>query len=239
MQIKRSILALILISLSLINLQAKDREFVWNFETSISRKAEHTGLNIFFPDVTKELPLNSESCYLKNKKNDVVSFNSLDPFSETKVLNLDFNKFFLTKNENQTDRTDFNLVHNPQFLKPEAQESVFKENLTPSKKPFWFSSSLIYNVGLNIADYLSTTEAIKHEGLVESNPLAALYVKSPAVFTAVKIGWTVGNYILMKKLYKKNKKLAWIVGTISNVVLSYVVANNIRLISQVKKLELR
>lgn len=95
---------------------------------------------------------------------------------------MDFNKFFLAKNENQTDRTDFNLVHNPQFLKPELQKPVF---------------------------------------------------------AAVKIGWTVGNYILMKKLYKKNKKLAWIVGTISNVVLSYVVANNIRLINQVKKIENR
>lgn len=239
MQIKRSILALILISLSLINLQANDREFVWNFETASLSDGKFTGSNIFFLERIKELPLKLDMFTMKEKKSDFVSFNSVYFSSEKKALHLDFDKFYLAENKTQADNSVFSLISNTQFSKPELQESVFKENLTPSKKSFWFSSSLIYNVGLNIADYLSTTEAIKHEGLVESNPLAALYVKSPAVFTAVKLGWAVGNYLLMKKLYKKNKKLAWVVGTISNLVLSYVVVNNIRLINQVKKIENR
>ncbi|MFC2166748.1 DUF5658 family protein [Acidobacteriota bacterium] len=239
MKIKRSILALVLISLFVVNLQAKNTEFQWNFETATSSKGEYTGSKIFFPDVEKEFTLNSDLYSLTAKKNKFVSFNSLDPFSENNELNLDFDKFCLAENENQADKTAFNLVNSPQFLKPNTQESVFEENLSPGKKPFLYSTSLIINMGLNIADYLSTKEAIKHDGLVEGNPLAALYVKRPVVFTAVKIGWTIGNYFLMKKLYKKNKKLAWVVGTISNLVLSYVVANNISLISQVKKLENR
>lgn len=223
----------------MINLQANYKEFQWNFETARLSDGKFTRLNIFFPDLKKELPLNSETFYLKEKKSDFVSFNSVSFSSAKKALNMDFNKFYLAKNKTQADNSVFGLVHNPQFSKPELQKPVFEGNILPNKKPFLYASSLIYNMGLNIADYLSTREAIKHEGLVESNPLAALYVKNPVVFTAVKIGWTVGNYVLMRKLYKKNKKLAWIVGTISNVVLSYVVANNIRLISQVKKLENR
>jgi len=238
-QIKSSILAFILIFLSVINLQAKYKEFQWNFETDISSDVKFTGSNIFFPDAAKELPLKSDPFSLTEKKDNFVSLSSVGFSSETKALRMDFDKFYLTENENQVDRTVFNLFHNPQFSSPESQKPVFEENILPNKKPFLYSSSLIYNMGLNIADYLSTREAIKHEGLVESNPLAALYVKSPAVFTAVKIGWTIGNYVLMRKLYKKNKKLAWVVGTISNLVLSYVVANNIRLINQVKNIENR
>lgn len=238
-QIKGSILAFILIFLSVFNLQAKYKEFQWNFETASLGDGKFTGSNIFFPEVAKELPFKSESFSLTEKKDNFVSFNSADLFSENRAFNMDFDKFYLAENNQQSDNTVFNLVYNPQFSKPELQKQVFGENIIPNKKSFLYSSSLIYNMGLNIADYLSTREAIKHEGLVESNPLAALYVKSPVVFAAVKIGWTVGNYLLMRKLYKKNKKLAWIVGTISNLALSYVVANNIRLINHVKKLENR
>ncbi len=239
MRIKSSILAFILLFLSVINLQANYKEFQWNFEAARLSDGKFTGSNIFFPDVKKELPLNSETFYLKEKKSDFVSFNPVSFSSAKKALNMDFDKFYLAENKTQADNSFFKLVRNPQFSKPELQKPVFGDNIIPNKKSFLYSSSLIYNMGLNIADYLSTREAIKHEGLVESNPLAALYVKSPVVFTAVKIGWTVGNYLLMRKLYKKNKKLAWIVGTISNLALSYVVANNIRLINQVKKLENR
>ncbi len=221
MRRKSSILAFVLIFFSVISLQAKYKEFQWNFETTSLSDGKFTGSNLFF------------------LKDDFVSLNFVGFSSEKKALHLDFDKFYLAENKNQADKTMFNLVHNPQLSTPELQKPVFVENILPNKKSFLYSSSLIYNMGLNIADYLSTREAIKHEGLVESNPLVALYVKSPAVFTAVKIGWTIGNYVLMRKLYKKNKKLAWIVGTISNLVLSYVVVNNIRLINQVRKIENR
>jgi hypothetical protein len=85
-------------------------------------------------------------------------------------------------------------------------------------------------VGLNIADYVSTREALKYPGLTETNPLMKPFVKSPAAFAAIKFGTTALSYWSMKVLFKKNKTVAWVMTTASNVLLSYVVANNYRLI---------
>lgn len=104
------------------------------------------------------------------------------------------------------------------------------------KKNFLYDSSIVALAVLNIADYVTTKEALKHERLVESNPLVRAYAKNEVLLTAVKIGWTVAHYHLMKSLYKKNTKLAWIVSAISNIALGYIVANNIRLIHKAKSL---
>ncbi|MCK7491935.1 MAG: DUF5658 family protein [Comamonadaceae bacterium] len=85
-------------------------------------------------------------------------------------------------------------------------------------------------VGLNVADYISTKEALKYPGLTETNPLMKPFVKSPAAFAAIKLGTTALSYWSMKVLFKKNRTMAWIMTTASNALLSYVVANNYRLI---------
>lgn len=93
-----------------------------------------------------------------------------------------------------------------------------------------FDANLVLMVGLNVADYISTREALKYPGLTETNPLMAPFVKSPAAFAAIKFGTTALSYWSMKAIFKKNRTLAWVMTTASNALLSYVVANNVRLI---------
>jgi hypothetical protein len=56
------------------------------------------------------------------------------------------------------------------------------------------------------------------------------FVKSPLAFAAAKLGTTALSYWSMKSLFKRNRTVAWIMTTASNALLSYVVANNCRLI---------
>ena len=93
-----------------------------------------------------------------------------------------------------------------------------------------FDANLVLMVGLNVADYISTRQALKYPGLMESNPLMKPFVKSPAAFAAVKFGTTALSYLSMKAIFKRNKTVAWVMSTASNVLLSYVVANKYRLI---------
>ncbi|MFQ6069085.1 MAG: DUF5658 family protein [Candidatus Aminicenantales bacterium] len=95
-----------------------------------------------------------------------------------------------------------------------------------------YTGSLVMLLGLNIADYLTTREALKYSGLKEGNPLLAGMAKNPAIFAVAKIGIGVTSFYVMKKMYKKNKELAWIVSLAANFALSYVVYNNLRLINQ-------
>jgi hypothetical protein len=94
----------------------------------------------------------------------------------------------------------------------------------------FFTASLITLSALNLADYFSTREALKSEGFKEANPLMKPFVKNPVVFGTVKLGLSAFNYYSLKKIYKKDKKLAWVVSTISNFIVSYAVWNNIKLI---------
>jgi len=115
----------------------------------------------------------------------------------------------------------------PQFL-PAVRVPVYKPSAKSGKA--FFDANLVLMVGLNIADYVSTREALKYPGLTETNPLMKPFVKSPAAFAAIKFGTTALSYWSMKVLFKKNKTVAWVMTTASNVLLSYVVANNYRLI---------
>ena len=54
------------------------------------------------------------------------------------------------------------------------------------------------------------------------------FVKSPVAFAAVKIGFTALSYLSLKGLYKKNKPMAWVASTAANLLLSYVVSNNVQ-----------
>jgi hypothetical protein len=105
---------------------------------------------------------------------------------------------------------------------------VFGPTVRPSKA--LFDANLVLMVGLNVADYFSTRQALKYPGLTEINPLMRPFVKSPAAFAAVKLGTTALSYLSMKAIFKRNKTVAWVMTTASNVLLSYVVANNFRLI---------
>ena len=93
-----------------------------------------------------------------------------------------------------------------------------------------FDANLVLMVGLNVADYVSTRQALKYPGLAETNPLMRPFVKSPAAFAAVKFGTTALAYLSMKAIFKRNRTVAWVMTTATNALLSYAVANNYRLI---------
>jgi hypothetical protein len=103
-------------------------------------------------------------------------------------------------------------------------------SLRPAYRPgkAFFDANLVIMLGLNVADYISTREALKYPGLTETNPLMKPFVKSPAAFAAIKFGTTALSYISMKLLFKRNRTMAWVMTTASNVLLSYVVTNNVR-----------
>jgi hypothetical protein len=99
-----------------------------------------------------------------------------------------------------------------------------------------FDVNLIALVALNAADYFSTRQALKYPGLREANPLLQPFVKSPAAFAAIKIGTTALTCWSMKALFKKNRTVAWILTTASNVLTSYVVASNLQRIHRARAL---
>jgi hypothetical protein len=115
----------------------------------------------------------------------------------------------------------------PQLALPQRIPS-FRPIIRPGKA--LFDANLVLMVGLNIADYFSTREALKYPGLSETNPLMKPFVKNPAAFAAIKLGTTALSYLSMKAIFKKNRTVAWVMTTASNALLSYVVANNVRLI---------
>jgi len=95
-----------------------------------------------------------------------------------------------------------------------------------------FTTSLITLTALNLADFYSTSKALKIPGLAEGNPLMKSFVKNDLLFAGVKIGIAALDYILLKNVYKKNKTAGWVLSIVVNFAMSYVVANNFKLISQ-------
>lgn len=122
--------------------------------------------------------------------------------------------------------TEINLDASKYFQRHETWDRV--ENSL-------FTTSMVTLVALNIADYLSTKEALKYGSLQEGNPIMKPFVKNDLTFAAAKIGLTVGNYYLMKKMHKNNKTLAWAVSLVSNFVMSYIVANNMKMIQKARQ----
>ncbi|HEX2695584.1 MAG TPA: DUF5658 family protein [Acidobacteriota bacterium] len=97
-----------------------------------------------------------------------------------------------------------------------------------------FTTSLVAMTALNVADYISTRQALKYPGLSESNPLMKPFVKNAVLFAAVKAGTTVLSVWGMKSLFKRDKRMAWVLTTASNFLLSYIVANNMKLVSRMR-----
>jgi hypothetical protein len=119
------------------------------------------------------------------------------------------------------------LPASPQLIFP-PQVPSFRPGVRSGKA--LFDANLVLMIGLNVADYISTREALKYPGLTETNPLMRPFVKSPVAFAAIKAGTTALSYLSMRAIFKRNKTVAWVMTTASNVLLSYVVANNVRLI---------
>ena len=97
-----------------------------------------------------------------------------------------------------------------------------------------FTASLVTLAALNVADYLSTREALKYPCLREGNPLLKDVSKNALVFAGVKLGLVACDYLILKKIYKKNKTMGWVLSAVANVAMSYVVANNMKMIDRAR-----
>jgi len=126
------------------------------------------------------------------------------------------------------DLSPKSIVYGPgrSYLNPNFSTSSMGDKL--------FTASLVSLVALNVADYFSTLEALKHPGLSEGNPLMKPFVKSPLAFAVVKAGISTLTFLSMKSVYRKNRPLAWVLSTAANFAMSYVVSNNLRLIDRIK-----
>jgi hypothetical protein len=91
-----------------------------------------------------------------------------------------------------------------------------------------FTASLLTLTALNIADYVSTVRALQLPGLEEGNPVMQPFTKNVMLFGTVKLGMAALDYYLLKKIYKKNKALGWVLSIAANVAMSYVVSHNIQ-----------
>ena len=120
----------------------------------------------------------------------------------------------------------FPLTSAQAIIEPSFRGSRFTDSM--------FDASLLSLVALNVADFISTKECLKYPHLSEGNPVMKPFVKNDAVFAAVKGGLTIASYLGTKALYKRSKPLGWIVSLASNLALSYVVSNNVRLLRQAR-----
>ena len=116
-----------------------------------------------------------------------------------------------------------------------SPEKIFQPHLRAEKiENAFFTSSLITLALLNAADFVTTNKALQHEGLSEGNPLLKPLVKNKIAFGVVKASLTYLNYQLLKKLHRRNKTLGWLLSTLSNAVMGYVVWHNLKMIEKVR-----
>lgn len=131
---------------------------------------------------------------------------------------------------------DFNLKsqYNINLKKSESSliPSLAKISRLNDLEKSFYTGSLVTLIVLNAADWVSTISALKHEGLQEANPLMKPFSKNAWLLMAVKAGVSIYNYHFLKNLYRKNKKLAWIISLTANMAMTYIVVNNFRMIHQ-------
>lgn len=163
------------------------------------------------------------------------SLTGLLPSAWMVALKTDPDLLPLPENELKFSTSEPNLSLRKTIQTDLNPEIYFKSHLKQKKiENTLFESSLITLSLLNIADYISTTKALKYPGLEEGNPFMKPFVKNDTLFAAIKAGVSVSNYYLLKKIHRKNKTLAWILSAVSNAALTYVVVHNYQMIEKAK-----
>jgi len=89
-----------------------------------------------------------------------------------------------------------------------------------------FQASTMTLIALNAADYISTKQALKYDILEEANPFMKPFAKNNFAFAAMKIGLTVGNHYLMRSMFRRHKKAAWVLSLVGNALMTAIVVNN-------------
>ena len=84
-------------------------------------------------------------------------------------------------------------------------------------------------VTLDYIDVSMTLYGIQR-GYSEANPLTRWYIKSPPLTIAVHIALNVAIIKLSDYIYKRNKKLGWTVVICLNVLKTYIIYRNIKIL---------
>lgn len=190
------------------------------------------------------LPLKAED---KDHNGDRILITSVKPtnnMNELSFMSLGLNSFenseFL-QNAIKEDKPYSTRLSFPRILDesyPALKKDSHKRiNPNPIESSL-FTTSLVTLVALNAGDFYTTNKALKYKGLKEANPLLSPLTKNTLAFATVKFGITAINYHLLKKLHKKNKKLAWVVSIASNFVMGYIIINNTRLMNNAQRIKL-
>lgn len=146
------------------------------------------------------------------------------PISESSLINTEIS----------TPARVFSLSSKPLTLFPISPQTP-KFSFEPKKQgQGCFIAAVAATVVLHAADYLTTRHALQYSNLEEANPFMKKIVSSPLLFAGVKLGVAGLQTLLLKGLFKKNKTLAWVVGTAMNVALSAVVVNNLSKIRKIR-----
>ena len=97
-----------------------------------------------------------------------------------------------------------------------------------------FDASVFSLVALHVGDYFTTCEALRYPGNREGNPWLKNITKYPEAFAIFKAGIAAGTYFGLKSIYEKNKTLGWMISTLSNFCLSYIVFHNFKAIREAR-----
>ena len=153
------------------------------------------------------------------------------PAPRTAIASMEFNL-----KETEITSNSRSLTLSPKKLNLQSYSISSQDiSFTPRQKGnAGFTAALASTVLLHAADYFSTVKALKFSTLEEGNPFMKKIASNNLLFGAIKLGVAGLQVTLLKGLYKKNKTLAWIVGTAMNVALSSVVANNLSKIQKAK-----
>lgn len=143
----------------------------------------------------------------------------------------------------QIASSEFN-PYSARYFIPEKQEKpsinlrnfpVRRVNKKRGTEDSLFASTLVSLTALNAVDFYTTNKALKIDGLEEANPLMKPFTKNTYVFAAAKLGLTALNCYTLNKVHKNNKTLGWFLSITSNIVLTYIVYNNTKLIQRFQR----
>ncbi|NIM89449.1 MAG: hypothetical protein GTO17_00690 [Candidatus Aminicenantes bacterium] len=166
------------------------------------------------------------------EKNNTVKAESSDLSASKSFIIL--KQFRLAKEKDRDSRKRSNLVQNKNFSLSNLPKYSLEPNKFKKVEKSLYTTSLITLIALSTADYFTTIKASQYKELKEINPIMKPLVKNPSLYLVLKLGVNAYVYYAMQKLYKKNKKLAWLVSVLANAAFSYIVLNNIWHINEVK-----
>lgn len=90
-----------------------------------------------------------------------------------------------------------------------------------------FDISLYSYSTLNVLDCYSSLRAFEY-GAVEINPVLKPFSHNRYAFIAAKATMSALSYYVIKKIYARSKVAGWIFSIAGNVLIAYVVYNNLK-----------